>query len=203
MAGGRVNMEGSPEDNPSSTLDSDTEAPADNLSDGDTELLRSFIKTYETLSVLWNRSHPKYSNKFKRNAALGKLLQIFIKLKPGATIMDVRRKINSLRSNYRKELKKILSSKSSGASADNVYSPTSWVFYALKFLDGFEQPVNSNVRNQQIEFTVCHQLGPPHINIFMRSTRISIHIDNIVAISEYKKKCRTCTYYFQNVVLKR
>ena len=68
---------------------------------------------------------------------------------------DVRKKINSLRSNYRKELKKILSSKRSGASAD-VYSPSSRVFYSMKFLDRFEQPVNSNVQNQKAE-TVSHQ----------------------------------------------
>ncbi|XP_023704222.1 uncharacterized protein LOC111862787 [Cryptotermes secundus] len=32
---------------------------------------------------------------------------------------------------------------------DEVYEPTSWVFYALQFLDKFEQPVNARV--QQID----------------------------------------------------
>jgi ATP-dependent phosphoenolpyruvate carboxykinase len=31
-----------------------------------------------------------------------------------------------------------------------VYQPTSWVFYALQFLDKFEQPVNANA--QQVIF---------------------------------------------------
>ncbi|KAK5649984.1 hypothetical protein RI129_001013 [Pyrocoelia pectoralis] len=80
-------------------------------------------------------------NKTKKNAGLKKLLQVYEIIKPGATIADVRRKINTLRSNYRKELKKIVNSKRSGAGADEVYVPSSWVFHALKFLHKCEQPV--------------------------------------------------------------
>ncbi|XP_077292210.1 uncharacterized protein LOC143915433 isoform X1 [Arctopsyche grandis] len=134
--------------NEPSSRDSDTESPADNLSNSDAKLLRKFIENYETLPLLWDQTHPDYCNKFKRNAALGKLLRIYIRLKPGATVIDVKRKINSLRSNYRKELKKIIASKSSGDSPDDVYSPTSWTFYALNFLDKIEQPENSHQNNQ-------------------------------------------------------
>lgn len=105
-------------------------------------VLQSFIATYEELPLLWNPTDPNYKNKMKRNAALGKLLSIYEKCKPGATICDVRRKINTLRCNYRKELKKIEDSKRSGAGADDIYSPSSWVFYALKFINNFEQPVD-------------------------------------------------------------
>jgi len=51
---------------------------------------------------------------------LDKLLIIFTKMKSNATRNDVRKKINSLRSNYRKELKKILSSKHSGTGINDV-----------------------------------------------------------------------------------
>ncbi|KAF6209813.1 hypothetical protein GE061_015564 [Apolygus lucorum] len=44
-----------------------------------------------------------------------------------------------------KELKKISSSKRSGASADEVYTPASWVFSALSFLERFEKPVERPV----------------------------------------------------------
>lgn len=110
------------------------------------EVLRNFIETYEALPELWNPTNPMYLNKTKRNIALDILLNIYVKVKPGASRADVRRKINTLRCNYRKELKKIVSSKRSGSSTDEVYQPTSWVFYALQFLDKFEQPVNANVR---------------------------------------------------------
>lgn len=105
------------------------------------DVLQSFIEIYEGLPLLWNTSDPDYKNKIKRNAALTKLLSIYEKIKPGATISDVRRKINTLRSNYRKELKRIEDSKRSGAGSEDVYSPTSWVFHALKFIARFEQPV--------------------------------------------------------------
>lgn len=109
-----------------------------NLNDN---LLHNFIETYEGLPVLWNPTDANYKNKIKRNAALARLLSVYGQCKPGATIADVRRKINTLRSNYRKELKRIEDSKRSGTGADDVYSPTSWVFHALKFINKFEQPV--------------------------------------------------------------
>nr|CAD7413003.1 unnamed protein product [Timema cristinae] len=48
---------------------------------------------------------------------------------------------NSLRANYRKGLKKIAASKRSGRSADEVYTPSSWVCCALSFLERFEKTV--------------------------------------------------------------
>jgi hypothetical protein len=75
------------------------------------EVLRNFIETYEALPELWNSSHPSYMNKTKRNLALDKLGNMYRKMKPGANRADVRRKINTFRSNYRKELKKTVTSK--------------------------------------------------------------------------------------------
>lgn len=114
-------------------------------------VLQSFIATYEELPVLWNPTDVNYKNKIKRNAALAKLLPIYNKCKPGATTSDVRRKINTLRCNYRKELKKIEDSKRSGAGTDDIYSPSSWVFHALKFINNFEQPVD--LGNSQVSKT--------------------------------------------------
>lgn len=67
---------------------------------------------------------------------------LFKEIKPDATIKDVIAKINSLKSNYRKELKKITHSKRSGAGAQNIYNPKSWVFHMLNFLNKNEKPVN-------------------------------------------------------------
>lgn len=89
-------------------------------------------------------------NKIKRNLALDKLCIIYNKIKSGASRADVRRKINTLRSNYRKGLKKIVASKRSGAGTEEVYQPTSWVFHALKFLHKFEQPVNTNIQLSEV-----------------------------------------------------
>jgi len=48
-------------------------------------------------------------------------------IKPEASIDDVKKKINTLRSNFRKELKNFMT-KRSGAGADNIYQPSSWLF---------------------------------------------------------------------------
>lgn len=123
----------------------ESESVAEDNIFGSDAILRSFIETYEGLTELWNPTDPNYMNKTKRNAALDKLVSIYSKSKPGANRADVRRKINILRSNYRKELKKIEDSKRSGTGADEVYTPTSWVFYSLQFINKFEQPVNAGL----------------------------------------------------------
>lgn len=68
------------------------------------EIEKEFILSFESLPELWDKTHTLYCNKYKRNDALRKLLDIYIKVKPGATIEDVKKKINVLRSNYRREL---------------------------------------------------------------------------------------------------
>ena len=61
-------------------------------------------------------------------------------MKPNATCLEMKRKTNSLRTNFRKELKKISASKRSGIATDEIYEPTSWVFYSLRFSEKYEQP---------------------------------------------------------------
>ncbi|XP_014282557.2 uncharacterized protein [Halyomorpha halys] len=119
-------------------------------SSGAGKTLRNFIDTYKNHSELWNPTNPYYKNKYRRNAAYDTLLSIYTRLKPGATRADVKRKINTLRCNYRKELNKILSSKRSASNSDEVYKPTSWVFYALQFLGTDEEPVSSYEQGDEI-----------------------------------------------------
>jgi len=51
-----------------------------------------------------------------------------------ADINYTKRKINTLRSNFRRELKKKINSRKSGAGADDMYEPTVWYFNDLEFL---------------------------------------------------------------------
>lgn len=110
--------------------------------DEEQDALRNFIEQYELSAELWNPTNPMYSKKAARNSALDRLIPFLVRIKPGANKReDVKKKINSLRTNYRKELKKIAASKRSGKSADELYTPSSWVFFALSFLERFEKPV--------------------------------------------------------------
>lgn len=98
------------------------------------EVEKEFILALEALPNLWDKTHTQYVNKYKRNESLEKLLLIWKRIKPLATIEDVRKKINTLRSNYRREINKIVASRRSGAAADDVYSPKSWTFPYLHIL---------------------------------------------------------------------
>ncbi|XP_064089470.1 uncharacterized protein LOC135203599 [Macrobrachium nipponense] len=53
------------------------------------------------------------------------------------------KKINALRTNYRKEKRKISQSLQSGAGADTVYTPSLWYYPLLQFLDDPETPRRS------------------------------------------------------------
>ncbi|XP_030031719.2 uncharacterized protein LOC119188358 [Manduca sexta] len=100
-----------------------------------------FIKAYQRLPLLWDMKHPDYSNKYKRNIALDKLLIILKKLNHLATRYNVRQKINILRSCYRKDLRRHLASKVIGPDGEVTYEyvPNSWKFHKLRFLDGNEK----------------------------------------------------------------
>lgn len=105
--------------------------------------MRRFIEHYEVLPVLWNSSLESYKNKNKRKTAMLQLLLTYQKVKPGATVKELSKKINSLKSNYNKEVKKIIASKrKTGSSPESVYVPSSWTFQALQFLGGSQLPVN-------------------------------------------------------------
>jgi len=115
----------------------------DEQPDDKKEYLRQFIEKFESLSQLWNQKDPSYTNKKARNRGFDQLKEIYSKIKPNCTRDNVKRKINTLRCNYRKELRKIEYSK----SGDCVYKPSSWVFYCLQFLSRMEQPVGFQQRN--------------------------------------------------------
>lgn len=90
-----------------------------------------FILTFESLTVLWDKKNPHYTNKNRRNEALMKLLIILRRKQPKATVFDVKKKINSLRTNYRRDLRKVISSQQSG----ELHVPKSWTFKHLCFLN--------------------------------------------------------------------
>ncbi|XP_028179266.1 uncharacterized protein LOC114366551 isoform X2 [Ostrinia furnacalis] len=124
--------------------------------------LKEFIEKMEVLPGLWDTSSPFYTNLRQRRKAMEELLVIYKQIKPRATIDDVRKKLNSLRSNYRKEVRRIASSKLSAESEDDVYKPKSWVFYALHFL-GKIKPKSTT--SQEKEQERGNEDSPPPIKI--------------------------------------
>ncbi|XP_001352519.2 uncharacterized protein LOC108153208 [Drosophila miranda] len=108
--------------------------------------LRAFIHTYRDLPVLWDTSMRDYTNREKRAEAYLRLVPIYHYLKRDATVEDVKKKINTLRTNYRKELKVMESALRSGTH----HSPRCWTFQELDFLRNSEKflAVNPFFKNE-------------------------------------------------------
>ncbi|XP_060663324.1 uncharacterized protein LOC132796249 isoform X1 [Drosophila nasuta] len=106
------------------------------------EVMEEFISCYRHFTALWNTNAVEYLCKKKKQPGYQELLKILRRVNPEATLMDVKRKINSLRCCYRRELKKIRSKSYSG------YEPRLWWFHSMDFL----QPVlNLNVTTQYVK----------------------------------------------------
>jgi hypothetical protein len=91
---------------------------------------------------LWNAKSKDYSNRKKKEQyehLLGKYRERF----PDADKNQLIKKFNSLRTNFRKELKRIKNSEKSGTGADDVVEPALWYFEEMKFLIGQEEPYTS------------------------------------------------------------
>ncbi|XP_076061489.1 uncharacterized protein LOC143037247 [Oratosquilla oratoria] len=97
---------------------------------GKQDVFVRFIRAYRDFPMLWDVTSEDYLNKGKKTAAYDELLSILREVKPDAVREDVKKKINSLRTNYRKEVKKINDFKMMG----QVYEPTGWTFKELSFL---------------------------------------------------------------------
>ena len=83
------------------------------------EFLTEFIHMYRKYPCLWKVKSKEYSDRVKKNLAYEHLK---IKLK------EIVKKINSVRSCFRKELQKVNDSKTFGAGADDTYTPSLWYF---------------------------------------------------------------------------
>ncbi|XP_073830403.1 uncharacterized protein [Musca autumnalis] len=111
--------------------------------DNENEFLKEFLCCYEMQRCLWDITSPEYMMRDIKTKAYGELLNVMKKYKKDCSIDDVKKKINVIRSSYRRELKKIKQSESSGAGVDSVYQPKIWWFDACKFLQSYEKPTGS------------------------------------------------------------
>lgn len=93
-----------------------------------------FIDLYHTFPELWKIKSNVYMNRIKKDAAYKKMAEKMKEIDPKANRDLVRAKINSLRTSYRRELKKVKSSQKSGAGTGDIYEPSLWYFNKIDFL---------------------------------------------------------------------
>ncbi|KAL4085314.1 hypothetical protein QTP88_027173 [Uroleucon formosanum] len=114
------------------------------------EFWREFINLYRELPAVWKIKSDDYKSRDLKSECYVKLIDKLKELEPTADINCTKRKINTLRSNFRRELKKQINSRKSGAGSDDMYEPTVWYFNDLEFLrdqecQGIGSKVYSNV----------------------------------------------------------
>ncbi|XP_050388583.1 uncharacterized protein LOC126807798 [Patella vulgata] len=116
---------------------------SDKRRDTDRKFLLEFIETYKSLPALWKIKSDEYSNRDKKADAYKVLLHKYNEQFPGATLEDMKKKLNALRTNFRSELRKMERSAKSGAGTEDLYIPSLWHFEALLFLRDQETTIPS------------------------------------------------------------
>ncbi|CAH1987818.1 unnamed protein product [Acanthoscelides obtectus] len=94
----------------------------------------------EELPSLWNIKSKQYSNRKEKAKAYEKLISYCKTVDKNASMDMVKKKINNIRSAFRKEHKKVLKSKRSGSSTEELYEPTLWYYKLLLFTASQEEP---------------------------------------------------------------
>ncbi|KAJ8953479.1 hypothetical protein NQ318_023600, partial [Aromia moschata] len=107
------------------------------------EFLTEFIALYESFPCVWRVKSKEYSDRDKKAEAYERLVEKYKEIDATANRETVVKKINSLRSVYRKELAKVNKSIRSGSGEDEIYKPSLWYFDLLHFLNDQETPRQS------------------------------------------------------------
>lgn len=110
------------------------------MSKKEKEFITEFIELYKSFLCLWKIKSKEYSDRNAKSQAYDILAEKMQTVDRSANRETVVKKINSMRTTYRKELKKVLDSERSGAGADDIYVPHLWYYELLSFLRDQETP---------------------------------------------------------------
>ncbi|XP_072392638.1 uncharacterized protein [Diabrotica undecimpunctata] len=96
-------------------------------------MIEELLKCYKTSRCLWDVQCETYSNRDRRNEAYNSLLEIFKTAYPDATLAILKKKLENLRTGYKREEKKVISSEACGTS--QIYVPKLWYYNLMSFLN--------------------------------------------------------------------
>ena len=106
----------------------------------DKKFTEEFINMYQLYPCLWNSKCKEYSDKHLRSDAYNDLIEKCRERYPDANKDFVVKKINALKSSFRREHKKVVDSKKTGSSAEESYEPNLWYYDILSFVIDSETP---------------------------------------------------------------
>ncbi|XP_045132262.1 uncharacterized protein LOC123516724 [Portunus trituberculatus] len=122
------------------------------------------IDMYRQKPCLWNIKSADYKDRNKRVTALTAITREIEKKYASVTIADIKKKLDCLRNQYRREMRQMENSRKSGAGTDDVYSPKLWCFDELSFLnDGGRVRVKLN---HEPVFDTTHQFTTLPASLF-------------------------------------
>lgn len=98
------------------------------------------IEAFRQKPCLWNVKLRNYKNRDQRVTALKAIAAEIRDHDAAVTTDDIKKKIDTLRNQFRRELKKVNNSKKSGAGTEDVFVPKLWCFQQLTFLTDSETP---------------------------------------------------------------
>lgn len=113
------------------------------VKEAEKKFLIEVLGVYQTLPALWRIKSDDYSNRAKKAEAYDILLQKYRENFTSATLEDLKKKINNLRTNFRNELRKMDKSAKSGAGTEDLYESRAWFMEAMMFLRDQETPAES------------------------------------------------------------
>ncbi|XP_055837033.1 uncharacterized protein LOC129905564 [Episyrphus balteatus] len=137
------------------------------MMDAGKQFLNEFIDCYQAGPALWDATIPEYTCRQKKLIIYNQLLRIMKKYKKDASLQDVKKKINTLRSNYRREMKRVQSSIEMREFP--VYVPNLWWFEKFDFLKNLNQNPTQVYSNYSVK----------HDEIFMDETVLNEIEDDI------------------------
>ena len=103
-------------------------------------LTSTLIGLYRKNPCLWNVKLNSYKNRDKRITALMAIAAEMREHGTSVTTDDIKKKIDTLRNQFRRESKKVKHSQKSGAGSEDIYVPKLWCFYDLIFLHDSDSP---------------------------------------------------------------
>ncbi|KAJ8882090.1 hypothetical protein PR048_018578 [Dryococelus australis] len=117
------------------------------------EFMTDFVHLYQSLPKLWRVESLQYSNKYKKEDTNEKMVMLAKTVYKESNVESVKSKINTIRGCFRKEMKKIMSSKRyvyfhinfiTGASTEDIYVSKLWHYDLLSFTLYQEVPRKSS-----------------------------------------------------------
>ena len=125
---------------------------AKSTKDEERKFMLECIDLHRELPALWKVTCEDYSNRVKKEAAYNTLLGKYRERYQDATKEDIKKSLNALRTNFRKELKKVLDSEKSGAGTEDLYESSLWYYDFCNLLDDLYEVHSGALRVQNSVF---------------------------------------------------